>query len=65
MKSIQFVTVLFWSVRKKNEPDSKNSTYLKTVLGIGYKFSVDSVGGVIFHSWFIYLLLDKKTAVNL
>lgn len=27
------------NLRKKIEPDSKNPTYIKTVLGIGYKFS--------------------------
>lgn len=27
------------SLRKKIEPDSKNPTYIKTVLGVGYKFS--------------------------
>lgn len=31
------------NLRKKIEPDSKNLIYLKTVLGIGYKFSVDLV----------------------
>ena len=31
------------NLRKKTEPDSKNLIYLKTVLGIGYKFSVDLV----------------------
>lgn len=31
------------NLRKKIEPDSKNPFYLKTVLGIGYKFSVDLV----------------------
>lgn len=28
------------NLRKKIEPDSKNPTYIKTVLGVGYKFSV-------------------------
>ena len=32
------------NLRKKIEPDSKNPFYLKTVLGIGYKFSVDLLG---------------------
>ena len=27
------------NLRKKIEPDNKNPTYIKTVLGIGYKFS--------------------------
>ena len=26
------------NLRKKIEPDSKNPTYIKTVLGVGYKF---------------------------
>ena len=38
------VTNVIYNLRKKIEPDSKNPTYLKTVLGIGYKFSADSVG---------------------
>lgn len=33
-----------YNLRKKIEPDSKNPTYLKTVLGIGYKFSADNAG---------------------
>ena len=28
------------NLRKKIEPDSKNPTYIKTVLGVGYKFDV-------------------------
>ena len=27
------------NLRKKIEPDSKNPTYIKTVLGVGYKFN--------------------------
>jgi DNA-binding response OmpR family regulator len=27
------------NLRKKIEPDSKNPIYIKTVLGIGYKFA--------------------------
>ena len=27
------------NLRKKIEPDSKNPTYIKTVLGVGYKFA--------------------------
>ncbi len=38
------VVNVIYNLRKKIEPDSKNPFYLKTVLGIGYKFSVDSVG---------------------
>ena len=37
------VVNVIYNLRKKIEPDSKNPTYLKTVLGIGYKFSADSV----------------------
>ena len=29
---------------KKIEPDSKNPTYIKTVLGIGYKFDIKNAG---------------------
>lgn len=29
-----------YNLRKKIEPDSKNPTYIKTVLGIGYKFDM-------------------------
>lgn len=30
---------VIYNLRKKIEPDSKNPTYIKTVLGVGYKFS--------------------------
>lgn len=30
------------NLRKKIEPDSKNPTYIKTVLGVGYKFDIKS-----------------------
>lgn len=38
------VANVIYNLRKKIEPDSKNPTYLKTVLGIGYKFSADNAG---------------------
>lgn len=34
---------VIYNLRKKIEPDSKKPIYLKTVLGIGYKFSVAPV----------------------
>lgn len=33
------VTNVIYSLRKKIEPDSKKPTYIKTVLGMGYKFA--------------------------
>ena len=33
------VTNVICNLRKKIEPDNKNPTYIKTVLGIGYKFA--------------------------
>ena len=33
------VVNVIYNLRKKIEPDSKNPTYIKTVLGIGYKFA--------------------------
>ena len=30
---------VIYNLRKKIEPDSKNPTYIKTVLGVGYKFN--------------------------
>ena len=33
------VTSVICNLRKKIEPDSKNPTYIKTILGIGYKFA--------------------------
>ncbi len=33
------VAGVIYNLRKKIEPDSKNPTYIKTVLGVGYKFS--------------------------
>ena len=38
------VVNVIYNLRKKIEPDCKNPFYLKTVLGVGYKFSADSVG---------------------
>ena len=32
------------NLRKKIEPDSKNPVYIKTVLGVGYKFDVKNAG---------------------
>ena len=32
------VTNVICNLRKKIEPDSRNPTYIKTILGIGYKF---------------------------
>ncbi|MDE6387029.1 MAG: response regulator transcription factor [Lachnospiraceae bacterium] len=33
------VVNVIYTLRKKIEPDSKNPTYIKTVLGVGYKFN--------------------------
>jgi DNA-binding response OmpR family regulator len=33
------VVNVIYNLRRKIEPDSKNPTYIKTVLGVGYKFS--------------------------
>ena len=38
------VVNVIYNLRKKIGSDSKNPTYLKTVLGIGYKFSTNNVG---------------------
>ena len=38
------VVNVIYNLRKKIELDSKNPTYLKTVLGTGYKFSTDNIG---------------------
>ena len=35
---------VIYNLRKKIEPDSKNPTYIKTVLGVGYKFDVKNAG---------------------
>lgn len=32
------VANVIYNLRKKIEPDNKNPTYIKTVLGVGYKF---------------------------
>ena len=34
------VANVIYNLRKKIEPDCKNPTYIKTVLGVGYKFDV-------------------------
>lgn len=33
------VANVIYNLRRKIEPDSKNPTYIKTVLGVGYKFN--------------------------
>ena len=38
------ISTVICNLRKKIEPDSKNPTYIKTVLGVGYKFDVKIVG---------------------
>ena len=38
------VVNVIYNLRRKIEPDSKNPTYIKTVLGVGYKFSVETLG---------------------
>ena len=38
------VSTVICNLRKKIEPDSKNPTYIKTVLGVGYKFDVKIAG---------------------
>jgi len=38
------VVNVIYNLRKKIEPDSKNPTYIKTVLGVGYKFDVKNAG---------------------
>ena len=38
------ISTVICNLRKKIEPDSKNPTYIKTVLGVGYKFDVKRTG---------------------
>ena len=38
------VSTVICNLRKKIEPNSKNPTYIKTVLGVGYKFDVIIAG---------------------
>ena len=38
------VSNVIYNLRKKIEQDSKNPTYIKTVLGVGYKFDVKTAG---------------------
>ena len=38
------VVNVIYNLRKKIEPDSKNPVYIKTVLGVGYKFNVKNAG---------------------
>ena len=38
------VVNVIYNLRKKIEPDSKNPTYIKTVLGVGYKFDMENTG---------------------
>ncbi|MBD5471303.1 MAG: response regulator transcription factor [Lachnospiraceae bacterium] len=39
------VVNVIYNLRKKIEPDSKNPAYIKTMLGVGYKFDMESSGG--------------------
>lgn len=38
------ISTVICNLRKKIAPDSKNPTYIKTVLGVGYKFDVKRAG---------------------
>ena len=38
------ISTVICNLRKKIEPDSKNPIYIKTVLGIGYKFDIKNAG---------------------
>ncbi len=38
------ISTIICNLRKKIEPDSKNPTYIKTVLGVGYKFDIRNAG---------------------
>lgn len=38
------VVNVIYNLRKKIEPDSKNPTYIKTVIGVGYKFDIQRSG---------------------
>ena len=38
------VSTVICNLRKKIEPNSKNPTYIKTVLGVGYKFDMRNAG---------------------
>ena len=38
------ISTVICNLRKKIEPDTKNPTYIKTVLGVGYKFDIRNAG---------------------
>ena len=38
------VVNVIYNLRKKIEPDSKKPTYIKTVIGVGYKFDMQRSG---------------------
>ena len=38
------ISTVICNLRKKIEPDSKNPIYIKTVLGVGYKFDIKNAG---------------------
>ncbi|NBJ03925.1 DNA-binding response regulator [Lachnospiraceae bacterium] len=38
------ISTVICNLRKKIEPDSKKPVYIKTVLGVGYKFDVKNAG---------------------
>ncbi len=37
------ISTVICNLRKEIEPDSKNPTYIKTILGVGYKFDVENI----------------------
>lgn len=44
MDSESCVVNVIYNLRKKIEPDSKKPTYIKTVIGVGYKFDMQRSG---------------------
>jgi len=39
------VVNVIYNLRKKIEPDNKKPAYIKNMLGVGYKFDMESSGG--------------------
>lgn len=45
------VVNVIYNVRKKIEADSRNPVYIKTLLGVGYKFDMQGSGGIKHRKW--------------
>lgn len=58
------VVKVIYTLQEKIEPDSKNPTYIKTVLGIGYKFDVKMPGNAFFYDCHSPVIFYRSNCVR-